>query len=463
MSKLFNANNRTAWVIFLIAMSLRLLFIIPKGNDISTPIRDQNTYYVFGRALVEDGFLGPPTQPEVGPYYEFREKHPPPFGAIPEIRRKMMDRWDAEKYYYGCMKWGAPSSFFEPLYPLFTAGAYIVFGEKFFWHRLLLAIMSSVTCLLAYGIGRRLFSEKAGAIAGVICAFYPYFIFYTVILMSETLLIFFMTLSGYFFIRLRNEPGVKYAILFGIALGLTFLTRSIVLGLIPFFFLYLFFYKPRKLFIPVVLSALFFILTISPWVIRNYKLHGEFVLLSTRGGYNIWLRNNPFYYEDELAALGITIPEELLQDIRYKEFLDFPEFSPEITEIERNRLLTEEGVKYITANPKLFAYLCWIRFKTLIGFQGALTQGLIYLIVGILTFGIILPAAVIAFFRKLYLWRDTIPLVAIFLYFIAVYTLTHDGIRYRLPADPFLIVLASLVFESILGFIQSKKVTTKIN
>ena len=455
MSKLFSTNNRTAWIIFLIAMGLRLLFIIPRGNDIAPPLRDQNTYYILGRALVDDGFLGPPTNQYVGPYYEYRENNPPPFGAIPEIRQKMMDRWDAEKYYYGCMKWGAPSSFFEPLYPLFSAGALIVFGEKFFWHRLLLAIMSSVTCLLTYGIGRRLFSERVGAIAGIVCAFYPYFIFYTVILMSETFLIFFMALSGYFFVRLRNRPGVKYAIYFGIALGLTFLTRSIVLGLIPFFFLYLFLYKPRKLFIPVALAAVFFVLTISPWIIRNYKLHGEFVLLSTRGGYNIWLRNNPFYYEDELAAMGITIPEKYLADIKYKSFLDFPEFSPELTEIERNRLLTEEGVKFITANPKLFTYLCWIRFKTLIGFQGALTQGLLYLVVGILTFGIILPAAIIAFFWKFRLWRDTIPLAAVFLYFIAVYTLTHDGIRYRLPADPFLIVLASLVFSTILSFVSS--------
>jgi hypothetical protein len=37
----------------------------------------------------------------------------------------------------------------------------------------------------------------------------------------------------------------------------------------------------------------------------------------------------------------------------------------------------------------------------------------------------------------------------IFTYFIAVYTLTHDGIRYRLPADPYIIILASVLIIKI--------------
>jgi len=47
-------------------------------------------------------------------------------------------------------------------------------------------------------------------------------------------------------------------------------------------------------------------------------------------------------------------------------------------------------------------------------------------------------------------------LAAIFGYFITVYTLTHDGIRYRLPADPYLIILASILFAQIVSFVESK-------
>jgi len=454
------SNKTAAWTIFLLAMTLRLLFILPKGNGIAVPIRDQNTYYALGRAIVDDGYLGPPTNQLVGPYYEFREKHPPPLGAIPEYRQKLMDRFDKEQYYYGVIKWGHPTSMFEPLYPLFSAGAYLVFGDRFFWHRFVLAIMSAGTCLFVYGIGRRLFNENTGRIAGLISAFYPYFIFYTVFLMSETFAIFFLAGAVYYFVRLKDEPGIKFAILFGLWLGLAFLNRSIILGLIPFFLLYLIFYD-RKQFFPIFLSFLTFAMVILPWVYRNYRLQGEFILLSTRGGYNIWMRNNPYFYEDELKVLGIEIPQAMLDNLKYKEYFDFPVFSPEQNELERNRILTQEGMKFIRANPGFYAFLCWERFKTIIGFQGALTQGLIYIIVGILTFGIIFPSAFIAFFINPKQWRDTLPLIVVFLYFVGVYSLTHDGIRYRLPADPYIIILASFLFWRILDrSLQVRKSTS---
>lgn len=443
-------------VIFLTAMLVRMVFIIPKGNRIAPPLRDQNTYYSLGRALVEDGYLGPPKIPNKGPYLEYRDNNPHPLGELPENQRKMFERWDAEKRYYGVMEWGKPSSFFEPGYPLLAAGMYYLFGDRLFFHRLILALLSSLTCLLVYGTARRLFNDKAGIIAGFISVFYPYFIFYTVILMSETLIIFLLALSMYYFVRLRNENKLFYAALFGISLGLTFLTRSIVLGILPFLLLYLVVFNPKRLLVPALVSLAFFCIAISPWVIRNYNLHGKLVLLCTRGGYNIWFRNNPFYYDNELKALGITIPEKLLKDIKYKDYLEYPVFSPEQGEIERNQILTAEGMKFLKSNPELFTYLCWIRFKTLIGFQGTFAQGIVYILTGLLTFGIILPLGVISFFINIGRWKDTIFLLAIFGYFIAVYTLTHDGIRYRLPADPYIIILASLLLTQIAVYFQGK-------
>ena len=95
-----------------------------------------------------------------------------------------------------------------------------------------------------------------------------------------------------------------------------------------------------------------FTVVISPWIYRNYKLQGEFILLSTRGGYNIWMRNNPYFYEDELKVLGIEIPPRMLDNLKYKEYFDFPVFPQEQNELERNRILTQEGMKFIRANPE---------------------------------------------------------------------------------------------------------------
>lgn len=442
--------------IFIFAMILRLAFIIPKGNRIATPYRDQNTYYMLGRALVEDKHLGAPTKREAGPYYEYRLKNPPPLGSVPEIRQKMMDRWDADRHYYGVMPWGEPSSFFEPLYPLYSAAVYIVFGDRFFFHRFFLALMSSFTCILVFHIGKRLFNEGTGYVAALLCAFYPYFIFYTVFLMSETFTIFFLALSMYYFFRMRDNPNWKEAVYLGIALGLAFYTRSIIMGLVPVLVLWLIILYPKKQLIPVLVTLATLAVMLSPWIIRNYNLHGKFVLLSTRGGYNLWLRNNPYYYEDELAALGYSVPQTILDNIQYREFLDYPEFTSEQGEVERNKILTQEGIKFIKNNPELFTYLCWIRFKTLLGFHGTLSQSLIYKLVGIFSFGILFPLGVISLFVYFRRWRDTFPLLMVFGYFLAVHTLTHDGIRYRLPADPYLIILASAMIYILLEFITGK-------
>ena len=238
--------------------------------------------------------------------------------------------------------------------------------------------------------------------------------------------------------------------------GATFLTRSIILGLMPFLLLYLIVLDYKKQIVPVVISILVFSAVIAPWMIRNYNLHGKFVLLSTRGGYNIWLRNNPFYYEDELEALGYKVPEKYLNDIKYKEYLDYPVFTEDMDEIDRNKILTEEGKKFIAMNPKLFTYLCWIRFRTILGFHGTLSQGLIYKLVGIFSFGIIFPCALISLIVNRRYWKEFLPLVLIFGYFVSVYTLTHDGIRYRLPADPYLFLIAAVFMERIIAWMGAK-------
>jgi 4-amino-4-deoxy-L-arabinose transferase-like glycosyltransferase len=312
-----------------------------------------------------------------------------------------------------------------------------------------------------FGIGKRLFNENVGYISALICAFYPYFIFYCVFLMSETFVIFFLALSVYFYARIREKNERLNSVLLGMSLGLTFLSRSIVLGLIPVMLFFLLIENWRKYLYPAFIALVFFCLTISPWIIRNYNLWGEFVLLSTRGGYNLWFRNNPYYYEDELTALGEKVPKNILDGIQYREFLDYPQFSPEQNEIVRNRILTQEGIKFIKANPQLIKYLCWFRFKSLLGVQGVLAQGLIYKVAGFLTFGILFPLGVLAFLLDFKKWRVTFPLMAIFAYFIAVYTLTHDGIRYRLPADPYIIILASVIITGIVEWAYRKLIIDK--
>ena len=53
-----------------------------------------------------------------------------------------------------------------------------------------------------------------------------------------------------------------------------------------------------------------FYLTLSPWIIKNYIVHGEFVPTSTRLGYGLWLSNNDF--ENKIIIKNGVIVEPII-------------------------------------------------------------------------------------------------------------------------------------------------------
>ena len=82
---------------------------------------------------------------------------------------------------------GLPTSVRPPVYPLFLAGIYKVFGHSYPAAKLAQILLSALTCALLFLIGSRVFGEKLGFISGLVCAFYPPLIVYSVIIGSETL------------------------------------------------------------------------------------------------------------------------------------------------------------------------------------------------------------------------------------------------------------------------------------
>ena len=57
-----------------------------------------------------------------------------------------------------------------PLYPIVIGAVYTVFGDHDRLIFVLHALFLAGTCVLAYDLGRRLYTKRAGVIAGVACA-----------------------------------------------------------------------------------------------------------------------------------------------------------------------------------------------------------------------------------------------------------------------------------------------------
>jgi hypothetical protein len=200
-----------------------------------------------------------------------------------------------------------------------------------------------------------------------------------------------------------------------------------------------------------LLAASGFVLCCVPWVVRNSVSIGSPVLMPTKGALNLWMRNNP----DLLELEGITLPGFVRDNINRRDLLEYPSMEGVETEVERSELLMERARDFILANPVLIAYLTVLRAGSFLSPAGGTLDHPLARMTGyVIYLPMIVMAAVEAFRRR----RDpkVILLVMMFLLYLALHSLAHGGVRYRLPVDMVLMVLASLFVGRLSGWDNSE-------
>jgi len=325
-------------------------------------------------------------------------------------------------------------SFRPPLYPFFLSLFY-GFGCSLITIRIIQAIISSFTVLLIYITGKEIFDEKVGFISAVISVFYPFFIFYTGFLLTETLFIFLIVLTIYFYI-LTLKSGrykIKYLIQCGIHSGLGSLCRP---TMEPFFLIFLLFLLMAKEDFKVkikkiLISSLFFILTLSPWIIRNYVIFKKFIPATTMGGWVFWEGNNP----KSVGGPCSYFPKDILK----------------MEETKRDSYLYNLAIEEIKKNPKRFIWLLYNKFKRFwnITPNASQFQKPLYRIISVLSFGLLLPFFIIGFFLSLKKKKGLI-IHTLIIYFTIFHMIFLASIRYRVVIEPFYIIFAVYGFSHIL-------------
>jgi len=178
----------------------------------------------------------------------------------------------------------------SPLYPSIIGGIYALFGERPRVMLLLQCLLHGGTCCLAYDLARRMFNRRTALIAGVVIALHPMLIRYVADLHLETLFTFLIMLIAWLGYRFYLHPSVAWGAALGAAAGLATLTKAVVIiypGLLAIGFL-LSTLRARKRgenrVIPwTALVTIFAVMgaAIIPWTIRNYRVTGHFVPVST--------------------------------------------------------------------------------------------------------------------------------------------------------------------------------------
>ena len=93
--------------------------------------------------------------------------------------------------------------------------------------------MGVLTCYLIYLLGRKMDGELVGLIAAGLFAIYPLFVFFSGVLMAETLLILLTTMSFVSCIQFWQKSTVAMAMIFGGIVGLSALCKPILLPWLP--------------------------------------------------------------------------------------------------------------------------------------------------------------------------------------------------------------------------------------
>ncbi len=337
----------------------------------------------------------------------------------------------AERGEYACAP-GVPTSWRPPLYPLFLAIIYRLTGHNIIIVGIIQAILGALLCVLIYRIAADMFDLKTGMISGLLSGISLYFIAMTKFLLSETLFLFLFLLSLFYFYNAFMQKSSKKAIIAGFLMGLATLTRPITI-----FYPFLFFgftavccrqwndilKFTRKLFIPMLIA---FLIPLSIWTVRNYRVHKAFVLISTNSGLNLFVGNTP----DSNGRYRVRGPDQ-------NEIADIEKITSEPV---KNKLYVDRTLRYIAGHPAMTAKLMvmkvaffWSPFDwCFLGDKG--TYNYVYaFILPFSFFGICL------LFRK---WREYWLLYASILYFFAISLIYYVEPRYRIPAEPFLIIFA---------------------
>ena len=260
---------------------------------------------------------------------------------------------------------GIPTSFRAPLYPTFLAIVYFINGmdfSRFFAARIAQVIfLGAPLAPLTYLVAKQLFpgsslddeerrkkKERTARIASWIIAAYPMLLVYPLGLGTENPF-FVSLLASFFFLSVSvDKPTTINFLLSGLFLGLTALTRSVILPFAGLAILWVWLsLKQRR---GAMLIALALTLTITPWIIRNSLLHNKLTGIETSMGYNLHLGYHP-------QGNGSFI------------FGPSLELLPILDDAERDKVGTEQAIGFIKSGPERFIPLAVNRLGYFFGLE----------------------------------------------------------------------------------------------
>lgn len=335
------------------------------------------------------------------------------------------------------------ATYHGPGYLVFLAGIYWLAGHSWSAVYLAQALLSTLTLFGIYLVSARLFSSRPIGVASLVLgAAYVPFIAYAQVLMPEALFLALVVFATYAFIRGVDTGSLLWLGISGVLCAAAALTRSIALPLpLVFLFSILLMQNRRAVLRRTKMGLAVFVVcmaaVMAPWTIHNYLDQGLLIPSDSIGGLNLLIGNHEGAEGtfDEAPVWTNPVVRAAVNEGKRQGELD--------------AVFRSEALEWIIANPGKFVGLTMRRmqfflFTTddwlmtemgsnvmdgLLRFRQYFTYALMLLGVG---------GGVVGLWRGR---RTLLPLLCI-LYFFVVVSVFYFQTRYRLPAMPFVVVLA---------------------
>jgi hypothetical protein len=284
----------------------------------------------------------------------------------------------------------------------------------------------------------------AGASAGLVMARYDFILMFTARLLSETLFTWLMLGALVVAVVAARRGSALLTFLAAVLMGAANITRPFLLFLLPAYFLWiliapgrqrgdaprsgLFAWRSRRG--QAAAALLGMLLSIGSVTLRNYQFHGQFVLISTNGGYTLWngLKN----------VEGLTAPEELGTEDDVKNM--------DLGEIATAAEFQRRAVTYLRRHPGDLIVVMRRRIRILLAAKGGYKISHVLMVTPdderIYPWALVL-AALGLFVRPRRGWHPRLLILAAIGSQVAISLAANAEVRYRVPIVPLLLILAA--------------------
>lgn len=364
----------------------------------------------------------------------------------------------------GYLLQGGPTAVRGPGYPYSLGTVYGLSGDSLTAGRLLGVALGGLSVLLLYLIAKRIWGRRVGLVTAALAAIFPPLVLLSRDLVSETLFIPLELAALLCVLNFRRSGGaLRWAVAAGVLCGVAGLTRNTGFALaLP---VALGVWTARPLLKPASLTAPLLALacaalTIAPWIVRDANEFGRFVPVTTSAGFGSAGTYNEDSYRDPNSHGAWRNPQAVPTLT--------PLFAtPGLDEAEVDARLRQKALDFAGQHPGYVAETsAWnlLRLFEIAGGSVVDAQGQAVADRGIgsatptterigLAIVVILALIGVVAIAKSKPWRPDgpprIPHGPLFLWLVPILMILIAtpiaGLpRYRLPADPFLLILAAI-------------------